>query len=503
MILRPYQIEAENATCKGFVEFDRQLVVIPTGGGKTILFAKLAERFHRKRNERTLILAHREELVNQAADKIMKATGLMAEVEKAERRASLSSSIVVASIQTLQNSRLDRWPADHFGLMVADEAHHALANQWQNVLTYFSAKTLGVTATPDRGDKRALSGFFQNVAYECTVLDLIRDGFLSNITIQTIPLKIDLSTVRQVAGDLESGQLSDALLPYLKTIAQTLKTECKGRKILVFLPLIETSKKFVEECVAAGISARHVDGEMKNRAEVLAAYSRSEFELLSNAMLLTEGYDEPSVDCVVILRPTKSRALYAQMVGRGTRLSPGKKDLLLLDFLWLHQKHNLAKPSSLIAKSEKEEASINEVIAKAESIDLLEADANAVLEREAVLARELARLKTKQRQALSIEEVAILLKDTKMSEYTPVMQWEGAPASPKQREVLAKFGVRCPISRGEASLLLDRLFSRSRSNLASIKQLLWLMKMGHPSPLTATGKEAKAFLDAKWGKRSK
>jgi hypothetical protein len=191
------------------------------------------------------------------------------------------------------------------------------------------------------------------------------------------------------------------------------------------------------------------------------------------------------------------------MVGRGTRLSPGKKDLLLLDFLWLHERHNIAKPASLIAKSEAEEASISEVILREESIDLLDAEESAQLEREAVLARELARLKTKARQALSIQEVAVLLKDTKMNEYAPTMKWEGAPASPKQREILARFGVRCPVSRGEASMLLDRLFSRSRSNLASIKQLLWLMKMGHPNPLEATAKEAKAFLDGKWGKRAK
>lgn len=508
---RFYQSDAIIATCRGFVEFDKQLVVIPTGGGKTIIFSKLAHRFHVKRNERTLILAHREELINQAAAKCYATSGLQTDIEKAELWAGFDAPVVVASIPTLQNGRLERWPRDHFGLVVADEAHHSLADQWMNVLRYFErAKQLGVTATPDRGDKRLLSSYYENVAYEITILELINAGYLAPVTIQAIPLEIDISTVRAVAGDLRDGDLGDALLPYLKTIAKTIATVCKGRKILAFLPLIETSKKFVEECQAAGINARHVDGDSKNRDAILADFGAGEFELLSNAMLLTEGYDEPSIDCVLMLRPTKSRALYAQAIGRGTRLYPGKKDLLVLDFLWLHAQHNLARPASLIASTPEQEASITAQIAEAGTIDLLEAEklaeeqreSDAAAEREAALARALADAKKHKARLMSLEEVAIMLQDRKMREYSPVFRWEGAPATPKQKELLARFGITAT-SRGEAGMLMDRMFDRSKRKLATVKQLMWLIRLKHPNPHEATAKEAKEFLDAKWGKRVK
>ncbi|MBK1883647.1 DEAD/DEAH box helicase family protein [Luteolibacter pohnpeiensis] len=504
MILRPYQDECVQGIAKGFqANFRRQLAVLPTGGGKTIVFAAVANRFLTKRNERTLVLAHREELIEQAADKIFKSTGIEAEVEKAERRASQHASVVVASIQTMQGQRLEGWPRDHFGLLVADEAHHSLANQWQTTLNYFDSRILGVTATPDRGDKRKLSEFYDNVAYECTILDLIRAGFLSPVMVRAVPLKIDLSKVKQIGDDLDAGQLGDAIEPYVDTIAEYLAKECSDRKIAVFLPLVETSKKFVAACERAGISARHIDGSSPDRKEILSDYTEGKFQLISNAMLLTEGWDEPSVDCVVILRPTKSRSLFAQMVGRGTRLSPGKENLLLLDFLWLHEKHNLAKPASLVASSEAEEESITEAILLHEERDLTEATDAAEMEREAALIRELTENAAKKARYMPIESVAALLKDTKMREYEPTFGWEKSPATAAQKKCLERFHIKCPVSKGEASMLMGRLFDRSKSKLASVGQLLWLHRLGHPSPATATQKEAKAFLDAKWGKKTK
>ncbi len=501
MKLRPYQQDFVNAVAYGFnANHMRQLGVLPTGGGKTIVFAHIAARFHAKRQERTLVLAHREELIEQAADKIRKATGIEASIEKAERRADRDAPVVVASIQTMQGERLSTWPKKHFGLIVCDEAHHVLADQWQATLAHFDSRVLGVTATPDRGDKKNLAVYFQNLAYECNLLDLIGKGFLSPIRIKSVPLRIDLTTVKQTAGDYDSNQLDAAITPYLKEIARHLATECQDRKkIVVFLPLIQTSKRFVEECIAAGIDARHIDGASPDRKSILSDFSAGKFRLLSNAMLLTEGWDEPGVDCLLVLRPTKSRGLYSQMVGRGTRVCEGKDYLLLLDFLWLHERHDLAKPASLVARTKAEEEAITEAITSAAEKDLGEAVDQAENEREAALIRTIAENARKAERYLSIEHVGVLLKDQKIRDYSPVFGWETAQASMAQTQVLSRFGLKCA-TKGEASMVMNRLFDRSKAKLATVKQLQWLVRFKHPSPETCTAADAKVFLDIRFKK---
>ena len=197
--LRPYQREAVEAIIKGFGEFRRQLRVCPTGGGKTIEFAALAGHYQ---PGKTLIIAHRDELLEQARDKILRATGITAGIEAAERTASLDAPVVVASVQTLiREHRRRRFAPDHFALIVVDEAHHALAESYQRLLGYFEdARVLGVTATPDRGDKRLLGDYFENVAHETTLIDLISGGYLARIRVKTIPLKIDLRDVHTSPG---------------------------------------------------------------------------------------------------------------------------------------------------------------------------------------------------------------------------------------------------------------------------------------------------------------
>jgi superfamily II DNA or RNA helicase len=268
MELRPRQKTFVESVEKGWKDYDKQLGVAPTGCGKTIMFSHLAKRQLESTGGRTLILAHREELIDQAIDKLHAATGIRADKEKAEFRASRTSPVVVASIQTMMR-RFDQWPADHFELVVCDEAHHSLSDSWKKVLQYFDphAKILGVTATPDRGDKRELGEYYQNIAHEISLLDLIKEKFLSQITIRSIPLEIDLDRVSQTAGDFDSAELGGALDPYLGQIADSIKEFAPNRKTLCFLPLIATSKKFTEICVERGLNARHIDGESEDRKE--------------------------------------------------------------------------------------------------------------------------------------------------------------------------------------------------------------------------------------------
>ena len=246
MELRPYQQQAKDAI---FAQWDQgvmhTLLVLPTGCGKTIVFAKVAEDCVRQ-GDRVLIMAHRGELLQQASDKIRKATGLGCAVEKAEETCLGSwFRIVVGSVQSLQNmKRLARFDRDYFDTIIIDEAHHCLSDSYQRVLEHFSgARVLGVTATPDRGDMRNLGNYFDTLAYEYTLPKAIKEGYLSPIKALTIPLQIDFSHVAVQAGDFKVSDIDTALDPYLHQIAREMKKYCMDRKTVVFLPLVKTSQK--------------------------------------------------------------------------------------------------------------------------------------------------------------------------------------------------------------------------------------------------------------------
>ena len=246
MELRPYQQLAVEAVERTFTRgFRSCLVQMPTGTGKTILFAALAERAV-MRGERVLVLAHRGELLEQAIDKIRRATGMEAGLEKAEEdtRGGIDGIIpymvVVGSVQSMcRPGRLARFRADEFDLIVIDECHHALSNTYKAILEHFTgARVLGVTATPDRGDMRGLCEVFETIAFDYSIVDAVRDGWLCKIKARTVPLQIDLNGVAVVGGDFQAGGVAAALEPYLPQIAAAIP---KDRKTVVFTPLIATS----------------------------------------------------------------------------------------------------------------------------------------------------------------------------------------------------------------------------------------------------------------------
>ena len=506
MELRPYQGEAvaaiEDEWKKGV---KRTLLVLPTGTGKTICFAKVTEDCVRM-GDRVLILAHRGELLDQARDKIAKATGLGCSIEKAEESCLDSFfRVTVGSVQTLmRQSRLERFKPDYFNTIIIDEAHHALSPSYRNVLDYFDeAKVLGVTATPDRGDMKNLGEVFDTLAYEYRITEAIRQGYLCKIKALTIPLKLDISQVGISAGDYKVGEIGTALDPYLDQIADQMAEHCMNRKTVVFLPLIATSQKFRDILNDRGFRAAEVNGESEDRAEILADFEAGKYNVLCNSMLLTEGWDCPSVDCIVVLRPTKVRSLYAQMVGRGTRLSPGKDHLLLLDFLWMTEKHELCRPASLICESPDvaEQMTKNLEENAGAEMDLEEAEQKAsedvVAQREEALAKELAAMRTRKRKLVDPLQFEMSIQAEDLSGYVPSFGWEMAPASDKQKQTLEKFGIfpESVENAGKAAKILDRLHKRREEGLTTPKQIRFLENKGFQHVGTWQFDEARRMID--------
>ena len=489
MDLRPYQESARQAIHREWLSVDRTLLVLPTGTGKTIVFASVTRDIV-EAGGRVLIMAHRGELLQQAADKLERATGLACAVEKAEQESHDSLfRVTVGSVQSLcRQSRLDRFAEDHFTHVICDEAHHCISPSWQTAIQYFAgAKILGVTATPDRTDRKNLGSYFQSLAYEYTLIAAIRDKWLCPIRALSIPLQIDLSNVRQSAGDFRADDLGDALAPYLDKIADEMKEHCTGRKTLVFTPLVDTARKFSAMLDARGFRAAWVSGDHPDRAEILADYAAGKYDVLCNSMLLTEGYDDPPTDCIVCLRPTKARSLYAQIVGRGTRLHPGKENLLLLDFLWLSEKHELCRPAHLIADTAEIAKKMTEEVeaAGAAGMEIDEesvgrAQKEVVAEYEERLAKELAAQKSKQRKLVDPLQYAVSTNAADLADYQPAFGWEAAPMSDKQRDALEKAGifagdVKCA---GMAAKLLDHVQNRRMAGCATPRQIRQLERFG-------------------------
>ncbi|HBA83920.1 MAG TPA: DEAD/DEAH box helicase [Verrucomicrobia bacterium] len=489
MTLRPYQESACAAVKASWAEANKVLLVLPTGTGKTIVFSALT-RDVVAQGGRVLILAHRGELLQQAADKLAKSTGLACAVEKADDTALHAlERVTVGSVQTLMRpARRARFREDHYTHIIIDEAHHALSESYQSAVGYFNgAKVLGVTATPDRGDKRDLGQYFERLAFEYSLPQAIREGFLCLIRALTIPLAIELGKLSVQAGDYKGAELDSALAPYLEAIADEMAAHCRERKTLCFLPLVATAEKFAGLLALRGLRSAWVSGDHPDRAGILERYAAGAYDVLCNSMLLTEGYDDPATNCIVNLRPTRIRSLFAQIVGRGTRIHPGKENLLVLDFLWHTEKHDLCRPAHLVAETEEIATALTVMAEEAagQPMDLTEdaiaeAQRDVIKQREEALAKKLAEMRHRKRKLVDPLQWAVSVNAEDLVDYQPSFGWEMAPPSAPQLKELEKAGILPDeiTCAGMASKMLDHLQNRRTAGFATPKQVRCLERFG-------------------------
>ena len=504
--LRDYQREAVDAVFREWgAGRSRTLLVQATGTGKTLCFAEIVRRVARE-GGRSLVLAHRGELLEQAAGKIGGMTGLTCATERAQSTSVGSwARVTVGSVQTLmREDRLRRLAPDRFSCVVVDEAHHSLADGYVRILDHFGgARVLGVTATADRADRRDLGEVYDSIAYEYGMARAVRDGWLCPIKAEMVPLSLDVSGVSVTHGDYQAGQLGDALEPYLEGIADELAGRCRDRRTVVFLPLVRTARSLAAMLCDRGMAAREVDGQSEDRAEALADFAAGRYQVITNSMLLTEGWDCPSVDCVVMLRPTRSRSLYCQCVGRGTRLSPktGKDHLLLLDFLWMTGRHDLCRPATLLASSDEVAERVTAMTEEAlgAPVDLMgaesTAEADVAAQREEALARELERMRHRKAKLVDPLQYAVSVCDLDLQTYEPTFAWQAREATDSQREQLERLGVDPDgMDAGMASLMLDRLHERIDAHMATPKQVRMLERKGFRHPGLWTFDQASAMM---------
>lgn len=403
------QDEAVEAAEIALAEEGSALVVVPTGGGKTVIFSELARRYVEHRGERVLVVAHTTELIEQAVRSVRMFGGedLRIEVEKAEKRVAIDGlytpDVVVASVQSLsRKSRLTRFPPDYFGLVIFDEADLAMAATWRRVADYFrgakfdetglvrtefseATHLFGVTATPDRLDRRALGDLFSTTAYTYEIRDAIKAGILCEFdALTTLLPELDLSSVRTLGGDLSVEQLDAAMQPALQPAAVKVSVLAGIRKTVAFLPSVATAHAFASYLRQEGMTAEAIDGSStpEHRRAVFDRFREGDTQCLCNCAIATRGVDVPDVECVAMLRPTQSRALFSQMIGRGLRPKAGKR-LLVLDFPGVGCTKQLITPMDVLGGVTDEDVR-RKFLAKLEAaeeagmaVDLLDLEAEA------------------------------------------------------------------------------------------------------------------------------
>ena len=470
MKLRPYQEACRDAVLNDLRTHRAVAAQMATGAGKTPTAIAIMQALPGP----ALVLAHRVELLDQAREK-MAAFGIEPELEKAEARASLCAPVVLGSVQSLRNGRLERFPVEHFKFIWIDECHHAPALSYRNVLDRSpGAKVFGCTATLDRLDGEGYEEIFEKVSFQKSLSELIREGWLSRIMVRTLPVTIDLRRVKRTAGDFNVADLAVAIGQELEKAAdQIVKNIADRNKVLAFTPTIEEARILARLCAERGVAAEYVSGRCSDREEKITRFKDGDTKLLANCMVLTEGFDCPAIDTIVLLRPTQSRALLCQQVGRATRLWPGKEFGLVLDFFWLTARHKLCAPADLDGVEKEPSAGSLELEPGRHRKGLWEKLRDEGAREE----REFDPLANEPIDPFNIDAWLA----TKPVFYDPYLR--SAPTA-KQLETLERLGLdqRHLKNRGLVNGCFDMLKFRWSHRLATVKQARLLDRRGHPNP---------------------
>lgn len=490
--LRPYQVEAIAAVERDWADGHRStLLVLPTGTGKTVVFSELVRReLGAVHGGRALVLAHRTELLEQAANKL-RDLGLQPHIDQADRIAPSYAQVVVGSVQTLRGARLERYAANAFSLVVPDEAHHAVATSYQNILGRFAgARVLGVTATPDRADGKALAKAFETVAFRYEMRRAIAEEFLVPLKARRVLVRdVDLTQVRSHHGDLDQAELAKIMLAEkaLHGVVSPLVQLAGAMKTLVFAVDVAHAHALAELINAHKPGAAlAIDGSAKKaeRDAALSMFRRGRIQFLVNCAIYTEGFDEPSIECVALARPTQSRGLHTQMVGRVARLlgltyaesvANGKPFGHVLDFVG-NSKHRLACPADALAGSMLDD---DRIAAALEALDGRDLEDVLVVAEDAVVAKQHAKLATAV-AAYRTKEVDPFVGD-RMPPLDPNSATGRRAATEKQLATLESMGYGKPppgLTLAEASAMLDAESARVREGLGSIKQVKVLARLG-------------------------
>lgn len=530
---RPYQSDAVAAIREEWQQHQSVLAVLPTGTGKTIIFALIIIAAHTA--GRVMVLAHREELINQAADKIQRVTGEVAEIEMADRRADTHmyqrARVIVSSIQTqiagqTGKKRMQRFDPNEFGVLIIDEAHHATAPSYREVIDHYkqnpNLKILGVTATPDRADEQALGQIFARVAYVYEITDAINDGYLVPIHARSVLIEgLDYSNIRTTAGDLNGADLAAVMSneELLQQIADATLRETGNRKTIVFAPpgfkkdgsdafrvserLTEILLRHKPEC--ARLVSQDTPTDL--RRQIFRDYADRRFQYLVNVGIATEGFDDPSIECVALARPTKSRSLFAQMIGRGTRPLPGlvdgietaearrgaiagsaKPNVEVLDFVGNCGRHKLVTVADVLGGKHSDEAVARVIKKTADAGEVIDT-ARALEEAERQIHEE--KLEARRLEAERRRQIIGKAKYTTQTvdpfdilAIEPHREYQfgrPAPATESQIAALRRMGIADvphDLTKAHASQLIGQCSIRRRQGLCTFKQARILSKRG-------------------------
>lgn len=465
--LKPRQRAARDAVFAKLAQgVARQLVALPTGTGKTVLACDIAREF-----PRALFLCHRQELVEQTARTMSRLDPDRAQgrIVQGEHRLA---AFTVGMMQTVHR-RLDRLDPTAFDLIVIDEAHHAAAKTWRTVADHFKPRLrLGLSATPERADGAKLSNLFDEIVYQMGIADAVEERLLSPPTCLLCRTATDLSDVHTLGGDFNEGELQEVVNTPRRNryIVEKYHQHASGRRAVAFTAGVQHARDLAGMFRDAGLAADWVSGDDPDRSGKLAAFAAGEIAVLANAMILTEGWDDPGVEAVLMARPTKSRSLYAQMIGRGLRLNAGKQDCLIVDFVDNAGRHNLVAAWKFLGMKKPPATEVPEHWRPGNTPGEAKVDATPV----------------------EIERVIDLLKPPPAQAFAyGEASWHYAPATEKQLAVLESRGydvVGTDWTRGQASGVIASL-------PPSPRQLRALKAHGYDVTVEWTRQQANVALD--------